>query len=82
MASGEMKRYQWLPGVDSIYAGTAEREEVTQRQCRYCGRWFSSRGITGHERGCDFKEMDRWEIDEDGYIRTDINLGGVFLEVD
>ena len=68
--------------MDDAYSGTAERQAVDERQCRYCGRWFDKRGLTGHEKGCEFKDWEGFWVDDDGYIRSDVELGSAFIEIE
>jgi len=82
MEATEWKKYRWSSATNEAFSGRAEKQDVTDRQCQHCGRWFSNRGVVGHEKGCEFKEWDGFRIDEDGFILSDVELGSAFIEVE
>lgn len=76
------RKYRWVASTDGVEAGRARKEDPTDQQCQYCGRWFENRGVVGHESGCDFRDLDWLWVDDDGYIRADGRLGSAFEEVE
>lgn len=83
MAGDDMREYVWNPEADGDFPGTAEKQNVKDRRCCHCGRWFGIQGHSGHEEHCEFAEMDYLQFDEEaGRMRAEVPLGSVFLEAE
>jgi hypothetical protein len=75
-------KYRWVPSTDDVSPGTARKDDATDQQCQHCGRWFENRGVTGHEKGCEFRDVDWFWVDDDGFVRSEDRLGSAFERVD
>lgn len=52
-------------GVLSWMPGNSRKQNPTDKQCPWCGRWFSKRGVISHRRSCPLEEKSHLEYSEE-----------------
>lgn len=61
----EVQGFRWDGSDEDAVEGSSVKQEATDQQCPHCGRWFSNRGIAGHQENCVLSRNPYLEYDDD-----------------